>query len=64
MTKFNLDHVAALSRASMEMLKGIVPNMNPRHRTEVETDIVRLNEVKHLVLRTIYEPGLPHGDTD
>lgn len=59
MSKLNLNHVAAISRAEMYMQPAIVPNMSPYHRKAIEDDLTRLAEVKKFLLKTIYGPGLP-----
>lgn len=75
MTSLNLDHVSSITHAERYIQIAIVPNMSPRHRQELEDDLVRLTDVKKHILEYLYEPCLPvdseslkkpvdHGDTD
>lgn len=59
MLKLTIDHVASVTLAQRCIISGIVPNMSPRHRQELEDDLERLKDVKKFILDLIYNPGLP-----
>lgn len=74
MQKLTICHVSAIARAEYFVSIAIEPNMNPFHRKQIEDDLTLLSQIKHSILRRIYEPGLPvqtevqetskiHGDT-
>lgn len=64
MRKMTLTHVDAISHCETYVRPVIVPNMSPHHRAAIERDIELLTEIKHYLLKQIYEPGLPMSPMD
>jgi len=56
------NHVAAISRVEGYLMSMKIPDMPPNSRNLIEDDLVRLGEVKLLVLETMYGSKKHHGN--
>lgn len=64
MKKLTLKYVDTLSRAETDVLQHMSPTPSNPVRQQLDADLVRLNVLKNLVLRIMYEPGLPLTNLD
>lgn len=55
----NETHLAALARAARFMSDGITEAIEPKHQDFIRRDIDRINEVRLVVRKIVFEPGLP-----
>ncbi len=59
MIKISMKHHTALSQAEMFITPAMRQNMEPRHRTAVETMLTLIGETKSYILQELYDVKLP-----
>lgn len=64
MLKLTQKHVDALVRTQSCHLQSYHPSANAMYRQQFDDDLLRLEELKNLVMRIIYDPEFTYGPAD